>query len=99
MTQNNQSDEFKEYVGRKYYKLTKEHTQLKRDLLEYMGYDDTFLTTKVGYRKQTKEQLIETVFQQRAMMRKLLGELDEDKRAKLVNELDEFYMERDNCKK
>ena len=96
MTQ--QPDEFKEHIGREYQKVSQKYNQIKRDLLEYMGYDDAFLTTKAGYRKQTKNQLIETVFQQRAMIRRLLEELDEDKRAKLVNELDEFYMERDNSK-
>ncbi|MGG3799001.1 hypothetical protein [Metabacillus fastidiosus] len=52
-------------------------------LLEFIGYEDEWLTTKAGYNKFNKAQLIEIIFKQRDLMRTLYNDLDESKKEKL----------------
>lgn len=78
------------------YKLLKsdsdKYKRLHQQLLEYMGYEDEFLITKAGLMKLTKEELAKMVLEQRNMIRKLIDDLEQDKRNIHLNYLDELYL-------
>jgi hypothetical protein len=81
------------------YKILKanadKYNELHRSLLEYMGYEDEFLITRAGLNKLKKDELATIVLEQRNMIRKLIDDLEPDKREKHMQFLDDLYMNKD----
>jgi hypothetical protein len=80
------------YMLRQFDKQSKRLGRISSDLHEYMGYNDDFLTTESGLNKLPKKELVEVIYQQRAMIRKLLELLPEDIKSKHIVKLDGMYM-------
>lgn len=77
------------------YEFLKTHSEkyfeLKRNLLEFMGYEDEFLITHAGLKKLKKDDLASIVLEQRNMIRKLIDELEPSKRESHMQYLDNLY--------
>lgn len=59
-------------------------------LLEFIGYEDEWLTTKPGYKQYTNSQLIEIIFEQRALMKALYENVEESKKRDFKNKIEDF---------
>ncbi|ANC77168.1 hypothetical protein ABE65_010290 [Fictibacillus phosphorivorans] len=71
---------------------TDKHDRLQKLLLEYMGYSDEFLITKSALQRLKRSDLSEIVLEQRAMIRKLIDDLEPSKRKEHLEYLDKLYM-------
>ncbi|MED1419005.1 hypothetical protein [Bacillus smithii] len=60
-------------------------------LLEFIGYEDEWLTTAAGYKKYTKAELIDIILKQRALMRTLFDKLEEHEKEKLKIKIEKFF--------
>ncbi|PAQ15083.1 hypothetical protein CD798_08555 [Bacillaceae bacterium SAOS 7] len=56
-----------------------------------MGYEDEYIITPSGLKRLKKDDLVEFVLQQRAMIRKLIDDLDEEKQENHIQALDDLY--------
>lgn len=68
------------------------YSDLSKSLLEYMGYRKEFLISKSRFNQLMKDELVEIILEQRAMIKKLIYDLDSEKRQKHMQELDNLYM-------
>ncbi|MEK4029330.1 MULTISPECIES: hypothetical protein [Bacillaceae] len=75
-------------------KTADQYANLHKALLEYMGYEEEFLITRPGFKRMTKEELITIIFEQRSVIRKLIGDLEASKREEHIRFLDTLYMNR-----
>lgn len=80
------------------FKIEESHAnkyhELRRQLLEYMGYEEEFLITKAGLKKMNKDDLVQMILEQRNMIRKLIDDLDPIKQESHLNFLDDLYLNR-----
>lgn len=70
----------------------KKYERLQRLILEFMGYEDEFLITEKGLKKFKKDDLAKMVLEQRNMIRKLIDDLEPEKRDNHLNRLDDLYL-------
>lgn len=68
--------------------------QLQNELLEFMGYEDSYLKTQQGLMRYKKEELVAIILRQRAIYRKLLQDMDEETKVRYIQELDSIYMQK-----
>ncbi|MEY8189526.1 hypothetical protein AB4X15_07560 [Peribacillus simplex] len=52
-------------------------------LLEFIGYEDEWLTLKSGFKKYNKNELIDIIFEQRALMKTLFENVEHSKKEEL----------------
>ena len=60
-------------------------------LLEFIGYEDEWLTGKSGYKKYNKNDLIEIIFEQRALMKTLYDNVEASKKKELKIKIEKFF--------
>ncbi len=76
----------------------KEYTEQKRQLYEYMGYEDEFLITRASLKSLNKDHLSLMVLEQRNMIRRLIDDLVPEKREAHMQFLDDLYMSKERVK-
>lgn len=79
-------------------KVLKENEMLRTLLLEAIGYDDEWITTAAGYKKFNKNELIEIILKQRALMRRIYN-ADAPEKEIIKKEIEKFFwpvMHKDN---
>ncbi|MBH0171008.1 hypothetical protein [Fictibacillus sp. 18YEL24] len=70
----------------------KEYTEQKRQLYEYMGFEEEYLITRASLKSLTKNHLSLMVLEQRNMIRRLIDDLEPEKREAHMQFLDDLYM-------
>ncbi|MGM0889736.1 MAG: hypothetical protein ACQEW5_22970 [Bacillota bacterium] len=61
----------------------KRNKMLETLLLEFIGYEDEWLTRKSGYKKYNKDDLIDIIFVQRSLMKTLYENVEHSKKEEL----------------
>lgn len=69
----------------RYKRIERDYIRIKNDLTEYMGFSDEYLRSDKWLMKYNKKDLVAKIHEQRSVIRKLISELDEDKREKYLS--------------
>lgn len=69
----------------------KQNEMLRTLLLEFIGYDDAWITTAAGYKKYNKNELIKIIFKQRSLMNTLYNKVEESEKEELRIKIEKFF--------
>lgn len=81
---------YKEGVKRAEH-IRRRNKNMETLLLECIGYDDEWLTTRSGYKNQKREVLIDIIFEQRSLMKSLFNKLDEDAQKEIKKRIEKYF--------
>jgi fumarate hydratase class II len=78
--------------GAEYAKKEIKYNQMLRTLLlEVIGYEDEWLTTSEGYKRYKKDELIDIILKQRALMRTAYTKVETPEKEKLKFKIENFF--------
>ncbi|WP_368223584.1 hypothetical protein ABQ613_06965 [Bacillus velezensis] len=81
---------YKEGVKRAEH-IKRRNKNMETLLLECIGYDDEWLTTRSGYKNQKREVLIDIIFEQRSLMKSIFNKLDEEAQKEIKKKIEKYF--------
>ncbi|MCI3198081.1 hypothetical protein GXP75_20970 [Bacillus sp. HU-1818] len=71
--------------------IKKRNENMQTLLLECIGYDDEWLTTRSGYKRQKRDVLVDIIFEQRSLMKSIFNKLEPEAQEDLKKEIEKYF--------